>query len=82
VQLPPAGHPVILMPDGPTVGGYPRVAVVISIDRGRLAMTPPGRTVRFAEVGIEEAQRRYRRRRVDWHTVEQLVAGLAAGRSA
>lgn len=73
VQMPPGGAPVVLMPDGPTIGGYPRVAVVIGTDLGRLAMTPPGRAVRFAEVGIEEAQRRYRRRRVDWHTLEQLV---------
>jgi len=81
VQMPPGGAPVVLMPDGPTIGGYPRVAVVISTDLGRLAMTPPGRAVRFAEVGIEEAQRRYRRRRVDWHTLEHLV-GTHSGRGS
>ncbi len=82
VQMPPGGSPVVLMPDGPTIGGYPRVAVVISTDLGRLALTPPGRPVRFAEVDIEEAQRRYRRRRVDWHTLEHLVGLHAEGGSA
>ncbi len=82
VQMPPGGSPVVLLPDGPTIGGYPRVAVVISTDLGRLAMTPPGGSVRFAEVTIEEAQRRYRRRRVDWHTLEHLVGTHARGGSA
>lgn len=48
VQLPPGGRPIVLMPDGPTVGGYPRIAVVISQSLGRLAQRRPGESVRFA----------------------------------
>ncbi len=47
VQLPPGGRPIVLMPDGPTVGGYPRIAVVLSAELGRLAQRRPGEPVRF-----------------------------------
>jgi biotin-dependent carboxylase-like uncharacterized protein len=57
IQLPGDGHPIVLMPDGPTVGGYPKPAVVISADLRRLAQRPLGAAIRFALVGVEEAQR-------------------------
>jgi biotin-dependent carboxylase-like uncharacterized protein len=50
VQIPDDGQPIVLMPDGPTVGGYPKLAVVVGADLGKLAQCPPGRTVRFVEV--------------------------------
>jgi biotin-dependent carboxylase-like uncharacterized protein len=49
VQIPDDGQPIVLMPDGPTVGGYPKLAVVVGADLGRLAQCPPGRNVWFAE---------------------------------
>jgi antagonist of KipI len=48
VQLPPGGRPIVLMPDGPTVGGYPRIAVIVSGHLGRFAQRRPGEPVRFA----------------------------------
>jgi biotin-dependent carboxylase-like uncharacterized protein len=48
VQLPPGGRPIVLMPDGPTVGGYPRLAVLVSSELGRFAQRRPGEPVRFA----------------------------------
>ncbi len=47
IQLPPGGRPIVLMPDGPTVGGYPRIAVVLSESLGRLAQRRPGEPARF-----------------------------------
>ena len=63
IQLPPSGEPIVLMPDGPTVGGYPRIAVVATADLGRLAQRRPGEVVRFEAVGLAEARARLRRRR-------------------
>jgi allophanate hydrolase subunit 2 len=37
VQVPQGGAPIVLMPDGPTVGGYPKIASVITADLGRFA---------------------------------------------
>jgi len=56
VQVPDNGQPIVLMPDGPTVGGYPKLAVVIRSDLRLLAQCHPGRVVRFREVSLEEAR--------------------------
>jgi antagonist of KipI len=60
IQLPPDGHPIVLMADGPTVGGYAKIAAVITADLGRVAQRNPGESVRFREVSVEEAQEAYR----------------------
>jgi biotin-dependent carboxylase-like uncharacterized protein len=70
VQLPPGGEPIVLMPDGPTVGGYPRVAVVASLDLGRLAQRSPGEAVRFREIGLREARAGLQRR---WTLLERVA---------
>jgi biotin-dependent carboxylase-like uncharacterized protein len=56
VQIPDGGEPIVLMPDGPTVGGYPKMVVVIRADLGELAQCQPGRVVRFREVSLAEAR--------------------------
>lgn len=78
IQVPPAGGPIVLMADGPTVGGYPKLAVVCDADLGRLAQGQPGSSVRFEWVSMEEAQRLYRRRAVQLHTLATLVSGARA----
>lgn len=47
VQLPPSGLPIILMADGPTVGGYATVGVIHSDDVRLVAQTPPGASISF-----------------------------------
>jgi antagonist of KipI len=59
VQVPAGGEPIVLMPDGPTVGGYPKLAVVVQADLRLLAQCPPGRAVRFREVSLGEARACY-----------------------
>jgi len=59
VQIPDGGQPIVLMPDGPTVGGYPKLAVVIRADLRRLAQCGPGRSIRFREVSLEAARACY-----------------------
>jgi antagonist of KipI len=57
VQVPPAGQPIIIGPDGPTTGGYPKIATVISCDLRHLAQLVPGEgRVRFSALTVEEAQ--------------------------
>ena len=47
VQIPDGGSPIVLMNDGPTVGGYPKIAVIRSSDLSRFAQLAPGDVVRF-----------------------------------
>lgn len=42
VQLPPDGRPIVIGPDGPSVGGYPLLGVLRSSSMARLGRTPPG----------------------------------------
>jgi allophanate hydrolase subunit 2 len=52
IQITTGGQPIVLMPDAPTVGGYPVIGVVHSADLGRVAQRLPGEPVRFVEVSI------------------------------
>jgi allophanate hydrolase len=55
VQVPQGGAPIVLMPDGPTVGGYPKIASVITADLGRFAQLAPAERPRFELVTFDEA---------------------------
>ena len=57
IQLPPGGHPIVLMADSPTIGGYRILGTVISIDLPILAQSVPGRDLRFARISVSSAQR-------------------------
>lgn len=42
IQVPQGGTPIVVMRDGPTVGGYPKLGVIIGPDLGRFAQLSPG----------------------------------------
>jgi KipI family sensor histidine kinase inhibitor len=57
VQVPPDGRPIVMLADGPTTGGYPKIATVITADLARLAQLLPGDRLRLQAVTVEQAQR-------------------------
>ncbi len=50
IQITDGGTPIVLMADGPTIGGYNKIAVTLAADLPVLAQKIPGETVRFALV--------------------------------
>ena len=54
IQVPADGQPIVLLADAQTVGGYPKIATVITADLGRLAALRPGQRLRFATVTAAE----------------------------
>ena len=56
IQVPTDGDPIIMLSDHGTIGGYPKIGVVISADLDRVGQLTPGSTVKFKEVSLEEAQ--------------------------
>ena len=56
IQVPADGDPIIMLSDHGTIGGYPKIAVVISADLDRVGQLTPGSNVNFKEVSLEEAQ--------------------------
>ena len=55
IQVPAGGEPIVLMPDGPVTGGYPKIATVIRADLPVLGQWRPGQAVAFREVTLEVA---------------------------
>jgi antagonist of KipI len=62
VQVTRDGQCIVLGVDGQTVGGYPKIAQVVSADLDLLGQLRPGREVAFERVGLDEAEGLYRRR--------------------
>ncbi|MET0771874.1 MAG: biotin-dependent carboxyltransferase family protein, partial [Candidatus Limnocylindrales bacterium] len=56
IEVPPDGAPIVLLPDGPTVGGYPVPLVVARVDLPRLGQLRPGDHVRFRHVEPSRAR--------------------------
>jgi biotin-dependent carboxylase-like uncharacterized protein len=75
VQLPPDGRPIVLLADGPTVGGYPVPAVVAGADLARLAQRPTGAQVRFVVVMLAAAQAAWRRRAAELAAIGDRLPG-------
>ena len=55
VQVPPSGQPILLLNDCQTIGGYPKIAHVITVDLPIAAQLCPGDRVRFTQVSIRDA---------------------------
>lgn len=66
LQVPPAGRPILLLGDCQTIGGYPKIAHVITVDLPFAAQLSPGNLVRFKEVSLAEAQALLREREDDF----------------
>ena len=56
IQIAGSGQPIVILCDRGTVGGYPKVATIISADLGRFAQTPVGGPIHFEAVSVLEAQ--------------------------
>jgi KipI family sensor histidine kinase inhibitor len=55
VQVPPDGQPIILLAERQTIGGYPQIGHVITVDLPKLVRAWPGTQVSFREITREEA---------------------------
>lgn len=73
IQLPPSGTPIVLMADAPTLGGYPRIAVVASVDVCRLAQRTPGETVTFRTTDVHSARQAARAWRTEVDRIRALT---------
>ena len=56
IQVPADGNPIIMLSDHGTIGGYPKIGVVISADYDKLVQLTPGSKIRFQEVELSSAE--------------------------
>src|SRR4029077_9054609 len=78
VQVSPGGRPILLLGDCQTIGGYPKIAHVITVDLSIAAQLRAGDEVRFLEVSLEDAHRLLLERK---HDLERFRIGLSLQRS-
>jgi len=60
IQVPADGQPIVLLTDYPTIGGYPKIANVISSDYHCLAQKIPGEKILFKKVELHKAEQLYK----------------------
>tara|TARA_B100001250_G_scaffold399735_1_gene409444 strand:+ start:662 stop:1621 length:960 start_codon:yes stop_codon:yes gene_type:complete len=56
IQVPADGNPIIMLSDHGTIGGYPKIGVVISSDYDKLVQLPPGSKIKFKEINLSDAE--------------------------
>ena len=56
IQVPPDGSPIIMLSDHGTIGGYPKIASVISADFDKVSQLPPGSQIKFKEMTLKDAE--------------------------
>ena len=60
IQVPADGQPIVLLTDYPTIGGYPKIANIISADYNLLIQKTPGEKVFFKLIELHEAEQSYK----------------------
>tara|TARA_B100000768_G_scaffold127093_1_gene117705 strand:- start:99 stop:1043 length:945 start_codon:yes stop_codon:yes gene_type:complete len=56
IQVPGDGNPIIMLSDHGTIGGYPKIGVVVSADYDRLVQISPGSKIKFREIDLSDAE--------------------------
>ena len=78
IQIPADGQPIVLLNDRQTIGGYPRLGEVASVDLPLLAQLKPGDALRFELIDLADAQELAHAQAV---ALEQIAASIEAGMS-
>ena len=60
IQVPADGNPIIMLSDHGTIGGYPKIGVVISADYDKLVQLPPNAKIKFKLVDLNEAEKLFK----------------------
>ena len=56
IQVPADGNPIIMLSDHGTIGGYPKIGIVVSADYDRVVQLPPGSKIKFKEIKLSDAE--------------------------
>lgn len=73
IQVPGHGNPIVMMADRQTVGGYTKIANVISVDLYKLAQAKPGNSISFKEVNIYEAHKELKKYENNMNEVKNSI---------
>ncbi len=79
IQVPGSGHPIVMLADHQTTGGYPKIATVISADLPAVGRLRPGDSIRFRAVSTAEAEAARRALEADIERRARNVVPAAEG---
>jgi allophanate hydrolase subunit 2 len=74
VQIPANGQPIILLVEQ-TVGGYAKIATVVSADLDKVAQLRPGEKVQFQKIDLDSARNLYKERQQQLESLKELLSG-------
>jgi len=55
IQIPKDGQPIILLKERQTIGGYPKIGVVIDVDCFKLSQAKPNTKITFKQISFKQA---------------------------
>ena len=73
IQVPGDGQPIILLTDYPTIGGYPKIANVITADYDLLVQKKPGDRIFFKFVELHEAELLYKKQ---FNIISEIIKNI------
>ena len=73
IQVPPDGNPIIMLSDHGTIGGYPKIATVISSDYDKLVQLPPGSKIKFKQISINDAEILYKLYELETKNISSFI---------
>ena len=73
IQIPADGQPIVLLTDHPTIGGYPKIANIISADYDLLVQKIPATSITFKCIELKEAEQLYSDR---YSNISKITKGI------
>ncbi|HIF61498.1 MAG TPA: biotin-dependent carboxyltransferase [Candidatus Pelagibacter sp.] len=73
IQIPADGQPIILLTDCPTIGGYPKIANIITADYDLLVQKIPGTNISFKCIELNEAEELYKKR---YNNISKIIKDI------
>lgn len=74
IQVPTSGLPIIMLAERQTVGGYTKIATVITADLPVIGQCRPGDTVRFQQITVPQAHQLWRQEQERLSALEARIA--------
>jgi biotin-dependent carboxylase-like uncharacterized protein len=78
IQVPGNGQPIVLLADHQTIGGYPKLGTVASVDLPRLSRHRPGQQLRFMPIEAAAAETLRRAQETAFRRLLAEIAPLGA----
>ncbi len=78
IQVPTSGRPIVMLAERQTIGGYTKIATVITVDLPVIGQCKAGDVIRFRAVTVDEAQKLYEAYYREMEALQRKMETLSA----